>query len=62
MLKVGSLFDGLGGFPLSAYHVGMLPVWASEIEPFPINVTAERFPAVNYPRLKHVGLQLSSNT
>jgi len=48
VLKVGSLFDGLGGFPLSAYHVGMLPVWASEIEPFPINVTAERFPAMEH--------------
>ena len=41
---MGSLFDGIGGFPLAAIHAGIEPVWASEIEPFPISVTKLRFP------------------
>ena len=43
-LTMGSLFDGIGGFPLAAIHAGIEPVWASEIEPFPISVTKLRFP------------------
>lgn len=43
-LKMGSLFDGIGGFPLAAQRVGIRPVWASEIEPFPISVTKRHFP------------------
>lgn len=43
-LTVGSLFDGIGGFPLAAVHNGIVPVWASEIEAFPIEVTRIRFP------------------
>jgi site-specific DNA-cytosine methylase len=31
-LRLGSLFDGIGGFPLAAVREGILPVWASEIE------------------------------
>ena len=38
-LTMGSLFDGIGGFPLAAVRNGITPVWASEIEPFPIEVT-----------------------
>ena len=34
-LTMGSLFDGIGGFPLAAVRNGITPVWASEIEPFP---------------------------
>ncbi len=41
---MGSLFDGIGGFPLAAVHNGIVPVWASEIETFPIEVTQQRFP------------------
>ncbi|OLA05031.1 MAG: DNA (cytosine-5-)-methyltransferase [Clostridiales bacterium 42_27] len=41
---MGSLFDGIGGFPLAAVHCGGVPVWASEIEPFPMRVTKLRFP------------------
>ena len=48
--KMGSLFDGIGGFPLSAVMCGVEPVWASEIEPFPILVTHKRF-----PNMKHIG-------
>ena len=47
---MGSLFDGIGGFPLAAVHCGVKPVWASEIETFPIEVTKERF-----PDMVHVG-------
>ena len=50
MLKIGSLFDGIGGFPLAAVRNGVVPVWASEIEAFPIEVTKLRF-----PDMVHVG-------
>ena len=44
MMTLGSLFDGIGGFPLAGMMCGITPVWASEIEPFPLKVTAARFP------------------
>ena len=44
MMTLGSLFDGIGGFPLAAVHCGGVPLWASEIEPFPMRVTKLRFP------------------
>lgn len=44
MLTLGSLFDGIGGFPLAAVNNGIVPLWASEIEPFPISVTSKHFP------------------
>ena len=50
MPTMGSLFDGIGGFPLAAIHNGITPLWASEIEPFPIEVTRLRF-----PDMLHVG-------
>lgn len=43
-LTMASLFDGSGGFPLAACMSGIKPIWASEIEPFPIRVTTKRFP------------------
>lgn len=49
-IKLGSLFDGSGGFPLAACLCGMTPVWASEIEPYPIAVTRSRF-----LKMKHLG-------
>ena len=49
-LTMGSLFDGIGGFPLAAVRNGIRPVWASEIEAFPIEVTKQRF-----PDMLHVG-------
>ena len=45
-MKLGSLFDGSGGFPLAGTLVGITPVWSSEIEPYPLRVTAARFPDV----------------
>jgi len=41
---MASLFDGIGGFPLVYSRAGCKPVWASEIEEFPIAVTKIRFP------------------
>lgn len=41
---MASLFDGIGGFPLAFTRCGVKPVWASEIEEFPIAVTKKRFP------------------
>jgi DNA (cytosine-5)-methyltransferase 1 len=43
-LTMASLFDGIGGFPLAFSSYGCKPVWASEIEEFPIAVTKKRFP------------------
>ena len=48
--KVGSLFDGSGGFPLAGSLCGVEPVWAAEVEPYPIAVTRSRF-----PHMKHLG-------
>ena len=41
---MASLFDGIGGFPLVFSRCGCEPIWASEIEEFPIAVTKRRFP------------------
>jgi DNA (cytosine-5)-methyltransferase 1 len=41
---MASLFDGIGGFPLVFSRAGAKPIWASEIEEFPIAVTKVRFP------------------
>ena len=43
---LGSLFDGIGGFPLiwERIHGKSTARWASEIEPFPIAVTKKHFP------------------
>ena len=45
-LTMGSLFDGISGFPLASVRCGIEPIWASEIEPFPIRVTMERLPGM----------------
>ncbi|WBW49430.1 DNA (cytosine-5-)-methyltransferase [Peptoniphilus equinus] len=47
-LTLGSLFDGSGGFPLGAKLNGIVPIWSSEIEPFPIRVTSKRMPEVKH--------------
>ena len=46
--KLGSLFDGSGGFPLAGSLCGVEPVWASEVEPYPIAVTRSRFPNMHH--------------
>ncbi|MBR2131994.1 MAG: DNA cytosine methyltransferase [Oscillospiraceae bacterium] len=49
-MTMGSLFDGIGGFPLAAVRSGIIPVWASEIEAFPIQTTTQHL-----PKMIHVG-------
>ena len=49
-MKLGSLFDGSGGFPLAGCLCGIEPAWASEVEPYPIAVTRSRF-----HNMKHLG-------
>lgn len=41
---MASLFDGIGGFPVVFTRAGAKPIWASEIEEFPIAVTKKHFP------------------
>jgi DNA (cytosine-5)-methyltransferase 1 len=50
MITLGSLFDGIGGFPLAGIRNDIVTLWGSEIEPFPIRVTKIRF-----PDMKHLG-------
>ena len=47
-LTLGSLFDGSGGFPLGGLLAGIRPVFAAEVEPFPIRVTTKRLPFVKH--------------
>ena len=49
-LTLGSLFTGSGTFEMAGILSGITPVWASEIEPFPIAVTQKRLPF-----MKHYG-------
>ena len=49
-MTLGSLFSGSGGFELAGVLNGIVPLWASEIEPYPIAVTTSRF-----PHLEHLG-------
>ena len=49
-LTLGSLIDGSGGLPMGGLISGIAPLWASEIEPFPIRVTTKRLPF-----MKHYG-------
>ena len=49
-LTLGSLFDGIGVFPLAASKYGITPLWASEIEKVPISITKKHF-----PDMKHLG-------
>ena len=46
-ITMGSLFDGIGGFPLAFGRCGAIPVWASEIEDFCVAVTKRRFPVTS---------------
>ena len=49
-ITMESLFSGSGGFELAGSIFGIRPIWASEIEPFPILVTTK-----NFPEMKHLG-------
>ena len=50
MFRIGSLFSGSGGFELAGIPCGIEPVWAAEVEPYPVAVTRSRFPS-----MKHYG-------
>lgn len=47
-LTLGSLFDGSGGFPLGGLISGITPLWAAEVEPFPVRVTTKRLPQITH--------------
>ena len=47
-LTLGSLFSGSGAFELGGMLAGIRPVFASEVEPFPIRVTTKRLPFVKH--------------
>lgn len=49
-LTLGSLFDGIGGFPFCAVLSGITPIWAAEVDPACVAVTKQRF-----PNMKHLG-------
>lgn len=49
-VRLGSMFDGSGTMPLCAAMCGARPVWASEVEPYPIAVTRTHLPG-----MKHLG-------
>ncbi|MCX4373281.1 MAG: DNA cytosine methyltransferase [Dysosmobacter sp.] len=49
-ITLGSLFDGIGGFPYAASFYGIRPLWASEIVPSCVSVTKKFF-----PDMAHVG-------
>lgn len=49
-ITLGSLFDGIGVFPLAASRHGITPVWASEIVPDAISITKRHF-----PEMEHLG-------
>ena len=47
-ITLGSLFDGIGVFPLAARRNGIVPVWASEIVKAPISITRRHFPDMEH--------------
>lgn len=50
IISLGSLFDGIGGFPYAGLFYGITPLWASEILPQAVSVTKRHL-----PRMEHVG-------
>ncbi|MDL2258988.1 DNA cytosine methyltransferase [Eubacteriales bacterium OttesenSCG-928-K08] len=49
-ITLGSLFDGIGGFPYAGLFYGIQPLWASEILPHAVSVTKRHM-----PWMEHVG-------
>jgi DNA (cytosine-5)-methyltransferase 1 len=49
-ITLGSLFDGIGAFPLAASYFGIKPLWASEILPNAVSITRRHF-----PEMEHLG-------
>ena len=44
MVTLGNFFSGSGTWELAAQLCGAVPIWESEIEPFPVALEAKRFP------------------
>ena len=47
-MTLGSLFDGIAGFPLAASYCGIKTLWASEIEPHCVEITKRHFPLMEH--------------
>ena len=43
-VTMGSLFDGISGFPLTFQRAGAKPIWSSEIDEYCIAVAKTHFP------------------
>lgn len=43
-MTIGSLFDGISGFPLAVERAGGKALWSSEIEPYCVAVAKHHFP------------------
>ena len=52
VLTLGSLFDGIGVFPLAGSRYGIIPTWSSEVEKAPVSITKRQFP--NMFHLGHI--------
>jgi DNA (cytosine-5)-methyltransferase 1 len=56
VLTLGSLFDGISGFPLAASWCGIETKWISEIDEFCLKVSKKNFPnAIQYGDIKEIG-------
>lgn len=47
-MTLGSLFDGIGGFPFCAVLSGVTPVWAAEVDSACVAVTKRHFPTMTH--------------
>lgn len=59
-MTLGSLFDGIAGFPLAARRQGIKTVWVSEIEPDCIDIAKRHFPD-EWTRYGASGKEMSDN-
>lgn len=48
VITLGSLFDGIGGFPLCAALSGVTPIWAAEVDAACVALTKQRFPGMRH--------------
>lgn len=48
VITLGSLFDGIGGFPLCAVLSGIEPIWAAEVDAACVALTKQRFPGMRH--------------